>query len=425
MPQLGESITEGTINTWLVKEGDHVQKYDPVADIMTDKVNAEVPSFFSGVIKEIVIPEGETIGVGEVMCYIDTSGTMEDNTDNLENDGAEEGMHNYKDPMQRDVSSEKQKDQLMRNRYSPAVLRLAQEHSIDLKDVQGSGRGGRITRKDVEKYIETLASEDTYEVHEQAEIEETPVIESVGIPSSPTEEVRTASGDIEIPVTGVRKEVARNMVRSKNEIPHAWMTIEVDVTDLVAYRDEIKEEFKRKEGYNITYFAFFVKAAAQALKEHPRLNSTWAGDKIIQRRDINLSFAVAKENELFVPVIRKADEKSIKGIAKEIYDLAKKARSGKLTAEDVDGGTFTINNAGSFGSIHSMGVINYPQAAILQIESIVKRPVIIDGMFAARDMVNLSLSLDHRILDGLICGRFMGRMKEILENINRDNTNVF
>lgn len=437
MPQLGESITEGTINSWLVKEGDRVHKYDPVADIMTDKVNAEVPSFFSGVIKEIVTAEGETIGVGEVMCYIDTDGSQDENQ-NIDNHGDEVIMQR-ENKTEEEVKEVSQNDQSMRKRYSPAVLRLAQEHHIDLDSLEGTGRGGRITRKDVEAYIEkgvpseapitskTIEEPVSRREEEPAATEEptTSSIESVGIPSSKTEEVRTASGDIEIPVTGIRREVARNMVRSKNEIPHAWMTIEVDVTDLVAYRDEIKDEFRKKEGYNITYFSFFVKAVAQALNEHPRLNSTWAGDKIIQRNEINLSFAVAKENDLFVPVIRQADEKSIKGIAKEIYDLAIKARAGKLTAEDVDGGTFTINNAGSFGSIHSMGVINYPQAAILQIESIVKRPVIIDNMFAARDMVNLSLSLDHRILDGLICGRFMGRMKEILENINRDNTNVF
>src|SRR5699024_8998753 len=282
-----------------------------------------------------------------------------------------------------------------------------------LNNVEGTGRGGRITRKDIEKLITTTKT--TTDHHTEAPIDPISI-------SNP--EVQTADGDIEIPVTGIRKKIAQNMVRSKQEIPHAWMTIEVDVTDLVQYRNEIKEKFKQQDGFNITYFAFFVKAVAQALKEHPRLNSTWAGDKIIQRKDINLSFAVAKENELFVPVIKQADEKSIKGIAKEIHDLAIKARSGKLTAKDIEGGTFTINNAGSFGSIHSMGVINYPQAAILQVESIVKRPVIINDMFAARDMVNLSLSLDHRILDGLVCGRFMARVKEILENTSEQTAAI-
>lgn len=205
--------------------------------------------------------------------------------------------------------------------------------------------------------------------------------------------VETKAGDIEIPVKGVRKVIAENMVKSKQEIPHAWMTVEVDVSDLVTYRNKVKNAFKKDEGFSLTYFSFFVKAVAQALKEYPQLNSMWAGDKIIQKKDIHLSIAVAKENELFVPVIKHADEKTVKAIARDVHELAMKARNGKLTAQDMQGGTFTVNNTGSFGSISSMGVINYPQAAILQVESIVKRPVIINDMFAARDIVNLSLSL--------------------------------
>jgi len=223
----------------------------------------------------------------------------------------------------------------------------------------------------------------------------------------------------------VRKAIAQNMVKSKTEIPHAWMTVEVDVTNLAELRNAKKDEFKQKEGFSLTYFAFFVKAVAQALKEFPELNSTWAGDKIIQRKAINLNIAVASENQLFVPVIKDADEKSIKGIAKDITDLAKKARDGKLTSADMEGGTFTVNNTGSFGSVQSMGVINHPQAAILQVESIVKRPVFMNGMFAARDMVNLCLSLDHRVLDGLVCGNFLARVKEILENMTKENTSVY
>lgn len=203
------------------------------------------------------------------------------------------------------------------------------------------------------------------------------------------------------------------------------MTVEADVTNLVAYRNALKDEFKKQEGFSLTFFAFFVKAVAQALKEYPQLNSTWAGDKIIQRGDINISIAVASDEQLFVPVIKHADEKSIKGIARDIVDLAQKARNGKLSSDDMSGGTFTVNNTGSFGSVSSMGVINHPQAAILQVESIVKRPVIIDNMFAARDMVNLSLSLDHRVLDGLICGKFLARVKEILENTNEENTSIY
>ncbi|WP_099158448.1 dihydrolipoamide acetyltransferase family protein [Virgibacillus ndiopensis] len=416
MPQLGESVTEGTISSWLVGIGDKVNKYDPIAEVMTDKVNAEVPSSFTGVIKELIAQEGDTIEVGELMCYIDTEGGVGEEKTPVSDEKVE---------VEEKTEDNANADQSMKKRYSPAVLRMAQENDIDLVQVDGTGKGGRITRKDIEKIIasgEVQKANDKIPASEDKKQQEP---ESAKKPSPQVSQQTTQSGDIEIPVTGVRKVIAQNMVRSKQEIPHAWMTVEVDVTDLVNYRNSVKNEFKQKEGFSLTFFAFFVKAVAQALKEFPQLNSAWAGDKIIQKKDINLSIAVAKDQELFVPVIKHADEKSIKGIAKDIYELASKARSGKLTSEDMQGGTFTVNNTGSFGSIHSMGVINYPQAAILQIESIVKRPMIINDMFAARDMVNLSLSLDHRILDGLVCGQFLARVKEILENINKDNTNVY
>lgn len=416
MPQLGESVTEGTISTWLIKEGDHVNKYDPIAEIMTDKVNAEVPSSFAGTIKEIVAKEGETIAVGDLMCYIETEGggTSSDATIEPEKEAASE-------PAKIDIQPG---DQPMKKRYSPAVLRMAQENDIDLEQVDGTGKGGRITRKDIEKIVSSgKATTITKKTEmDNKQIKDTPKSESTQTVDSSHQ---TQVGDIEIPVTGVRKVIAQNMVKSTTEIPHAWMTVEVDVTDLVAYRNKIKNDFKEKEGFNLTFFAFFVKGVAQALKEYPQLNSMWAENKIVQKKDINLSIAVAKEQELFVPVIKHADEKSIKGIAKNINDLATKARLGKLTQSDMEGGTFTVNNTGSFGSISSMGVINHPQAAILQVESIVKRPVIMNDMFAARDIVNLSLSLDHRVLDGLVCGQFLARIKEILENVNEQNTNVY
>jgi len=411
MPQLGESVTEGTINSWLVKEGDHVNKYDPIADVMTDKVTAEVPSSFTGTIKEIVAKEGDTIAVGELMCYVETEGNSDYKAES-------------KESKPEDTKKVQTDDLSMKTRYSPAVLRLSQEHNIDLSLVEGTGRGGRITRKDLEKIIEegSIPSQKTASSTDERAEE---VVEAKKATAQASETLETAVGDLEIPVKGVRKVIADNMVKSKTEIPHAWMTVEVDVTNLVNYRNKIKDEFKANEGYNLTYFSFFVKAVAQALKEFPQINSLWAGDKIIQKKDVNLSIAVASGNELFVPVIKHADEKSIKGIARSVNELASKARSGSLSSEDMQGGTFTINNTGSFGSVQSMGVINHPQAAILQVESIVKKPVIINDMFAARDMVNLCLSLDHRILDGLICGQFLARVKEILENVNEDTMSVY
>lgn len=411
MPKLGESVTEGVVNEWLVQVGDQVNKYDPIAEVLTDKVNAEVPSSYTGTITEIVAKVGETIPVGELMCYIETSDGKAEKTSSAK--PADE--HEQRKPLEK-------KDSSMKKRYSPAVVRLAAEHQIDLSTITGTGKNGRITRKDIEKIIAEgqpkMKSPDTVYSNQKTEQADQGNKTNVTKPAS-------LDGDKVIPVSGIRKSIANRMTTSVQEIPHAWMQIEVDVTELVAYRNKIKTSFKEREGYNLTYFPFFIKAAATALKKFPELNSTWAGDHIIQRNEVHISIAVANEDELLVPVIKHADEKSIKGIAKEIHELAKKARSGSLKLEDMQGGTFTVNNTGTFGSIHSMGIINYPQAALLQVETIVKRPVIINDMFAARDMINLSLSLDHRILDGLVCGRFLAYMKEILENMNEETINIY
>ncbi|WP_062104736.1 dihydrolipoamide acetyltransferase family protein [Bacillus niameyensis] len=409
MPKLGESVTEGTISRWLVKPGDYVEKYDPIAEVMTDKVNAEIPSSYMGTIAEIIVEEGETLAVGETICTINTENTLEQ----------PETTVNPSVGRENEMVINNQVQEGSKLRFSPAVLKMSQEHGIDLAKVNGTGRGGRITRKDLQTLIDTGMTA-------QSEVSPPPT-EVQKEKTTPTKSsfVQAGFGDIEIPVSNVRKAIATKMVRSKAEIPHAWMMIEVDVTNLVKYRDSLKTEFKQREGFNLTYFAFFIKAIAQALKEYPMINSMWAGDKIIQKKDINISIAVAAENELFVPVIRHADEKSIKGIARDVADLAKRARTGNLTNEDMQGGTFTINNTGSFGSVQSIGIINYPQAAILQVESIIKRPVVLNDGIAIRSMVNLCLSLDHRILDGLICGHFMQRIKEILENIPKENTSVY
>ncbi|AYJ89126.1 2-oxo acid dehydrogenase subunit E2 [Bacillus safensis] len=411
MPQLGESVTEGTISKWLVSPGDHVNKYDPIAEVMTDKVNAEVPSSFTGTITKLSAEEGETLQVGEVFCEIEIEGSEQQSE-------KEEAAPEQSEAPEADQTNE---NQSQKKRYSPAVLRLADEHSIDLAAVQGTGAGGRITRKDLLQLIENDGvKEKTAPVNERA-VQPEPAQPSQAkaapaVPSMP--------GDVELPVTPIRQAIAANMLRSKHEIPHAWTMMEVDVTNLVTRRNQLKDQFKAKEGFNLTFFAFFIKAVAQALKEFPEMNSMWAGDKIVQKKAINVSIAVATDDALFVPVIKDADEKTIKGIAKEIHELASKVRQGTLKQSDMEGGTFTVNNTGSFGSVQSMGIINYPQAAILQVESIVKRPMIVNGMIAARDMVNLCLSLDHRVLDGLVCGRFLQRIKQILEGID-EQTSVY
>ncbi|MBF2589343.1 2-oxo acid dehydrogenase subunit E2 [Listeria marthii] len=408
MPKLGESVTEGTISSWLVKPGDTVEKYDAIAEVLTDKVTAEIPSSFSGTIKEILAEEDETLEVGEVICTIETAEASSSEP------VAEVEKAETKASEKQETNQVKLTEAPASGRFSPAVLRIAGENNIDLSTVVGTGKGGRITRKDLLQVIENGP------VATKPEVQSAPQEKA----AAPTP-VRSAAGDKEIPINGVRKAIAKHMSVSKQEIPHAWMMVEVDATGLVRYRNAVKDSFKKEEGYSLTYFAFFIKAVAQALKEFPQLNSTWAGDKIIEHANINISIAIAAGDLLYVPVIKNADEKSIKGIAREISELAGKARNGKLSQADMEGGTFTVNSTGSFGSVQSMGIINHPQAAILQVESIVKRPVIIDDMIAVRDMVNLCLSIDHRILDGLLAGKFLQAIKANVEKISKENTALY
>ncbi|WP_018923890.1 dihydrolipoamide acetyltransferase family protein [Salsuginibacillus kocurii] len=428
MPQLGESVTEGTISKWLVSPGDQVKKYDPIAEVMTDKVNAEVPSSYAGTIKELVAKEDETVQVGELICYIEVEGKEKEEAGPEETSSSPQA-NRAKEQEESEVLNSSKVDS-SKKRYSPAVLRLAQEHDINLETLNGSGRGGRITRKDVEAYI-TSAEADQKQTPEATPAEQVAGEPSDAKPQYPTYDTKpqetsvAAAGDIELPVSGVRKAIANNMLKSKHEIPHAWTMVEVDVTNLVKLREKHKQAFKDREGYSLTFMPFFIRAAVEGLRKYPQLNSTWAEDKIIQKKDIHMSMAAATDEALYVPVIRHADEQSIKGLAKNVHELADKVRSNKLASADMTGGTFTINNTGSFGSIQSMPIINHPQAAILSIESIVKRPVVMEGdMIAIRHMVNLCLSLDHRVLDGLIAGKFLAEVKQYLEAIDPEHTSI-
>ncbi|MDA3131157.1 dihydrolipoamide acetyltransferase family protein [Aliibacillus thermotolerans] len=398
MPQLGESVTEGTISKWLKAEGDTVKKYEAIAEVTTDKVNAEIPSSYTGTITKIVAEEDTTIPVGEVICYMETEEAEE-----IQTETKEETIKHTQKEEQSDA------DQSMKTRYSPVVLRLATEHQIDLTKVTGTGKHGRITRKDVEKVIAEKEN-----VH-------TPVNEDqkIAVPASIHEQ-----GE-KIPLSPVRKQIAHHTTKSYQEIPHAWMMTEADVTNLVRYREKIKEEFRQKEGYPITVFAFFVSIVVDALRQFPELNAVWGKDHLIQKNDIHLSIAVSPKDELYAPVLRHADEKSVRGIAKGIYQLAEKAKRSEITQEDLAGGTFTVNNTGAFGSIQSAPIINYPQAAIVSFEKIVKRPMVMEGdMIAIRHMVNICLSLDHRILDGRICGQFLQYIKERLEQFQPNEISI-
>ncbi|WP_028544172.1 dihydrolipoamide acetyltransferase family protein [Paenibacillus taiwanensis] len=460
MPQLAESLVSATIGKWLKQPGEAIEAYEPICEVITDKVMAEIPATEAGIMREIIAQEGETVQVGAVICRMDYGvDEVVSTTAAVRDERPASGVSEPAVPAQ---------GQEMRNRYSPAVQRLAQEHGIQLNDVPGTGLGGRITRKDVIQFVEnqqavavsvpavsaaafaqpsnlgaeqgtrgstvnTDSAQQPPVAQPSAAAQVTPSsnvhngpVRTTGIhlsenPRLPTIEIdngQSGRGEYLIDVTPIRSTIARNMRQSVSEIPHAWTMIEVDVTNLVQLRNKLKNEFMRNEGINLTYLAFVLKAVVNAIKDYPIMNSVWAVDKIIVKRDINISLAVGTEDSVITPVIKKADQKNIAGLAREVEELARKTREGKLKLDDLQGGTFTINNTGSFGSISSYPIINYPQAAILTFESIVKKPVVINDMIAVRSMANMCMSLDHRILDGVICGRFLQRVKENLEGFD-------
>ncbi|MBD2861408.1 dihydrolipoamide acetyltransferase family protein [Paenibacillus oceani] len=436
IPQLAESLVSATISKWLKKPGDYVEQYEPICELITEKVNAELPSTVEGTLLEIIAQEGETIPVGGVVALIAETSADGAGTTNAEESGsqsADSGESATAQPAEGQAAA----DGSMRSRYSPAVQTLASEHGIDLRAITGTGMGGRITRKDVLAYLENgrpapaVSDAKAVIAAVPAVPQEAPKlpVRSTGLhlseePPIPKIEVESSRdggrNEYIIDVTPIRNTIATRMRQSVAEIPHAWTMIEVDVTNLVVLRNKIKDEFMRKEGINLTYLAFVLKAVVNAIKDYPIMNSVWAVDKIIVKRDINISLSVGTEDSVITPVIKKADQKNIAGLAREIDELSRKARSGKLKLDDIQGGTITVNNTGSFGSILSYPIINYPQAVNLTFESIVKRPVVINDMIAVRSMANICLSLDHRILDGVICGRFLQRVKENLESYSLD-----
>jgi 2-oxoisovalerate dehydrogenase E2 component (dihydrolipoyl transacylase) len=438
MPQLGESVTEGTIACWLKAEGDEVEKDEPLCEVDTDKVSAELPSPFAGKIEKLLISEGTTVDVGTeiALMALDGAGAVADeessdgeasmrgetatktSTEELpvaETEAEPAVEHGEK---QRAVAGARSSsdghrgvesaETLRLTRSSPVVRRLAEEYSVDIAEIPGTGTGGRVTKKDIEDYVEGREEEYTLPEEEAAparELEREPTPERVGV----------YEGDRILELTSIRRAIANRMATSKREIPHAWTMVEVDVTGLVALRERVKEEFESREGIKLTYLPFIVKAVVESLKEHPVLNSVWDEDRIVLRKRTNVGVAVDLEDALIVPVIRDADELNTLGLARKIYELVRRARTKQLSPEDVSGGTFTVNNPGALGSVVSVPIINHPQAAILSADAIVKRPVVIDDAIAVRSVMNLEVSFDHRVLDGGVALRFLNAVKQRLE----------
>lgn len=408
LPHVGESVTEAVIERWLKQVGDRVEKYEPLAEVVTDKVSMEMPSPVEGVLTDILVDPGQTIPMGAEIAEIATESDEAASTEDvapqpapspaqpldrigtLVKDATNVGPTGSGGPITTGVESSTPPAGA---RYSPAVLRLAELHNVDLSLVSGTGHNGRITRKDVQTYIDSA----------QTSAEPGP---------EPTGE------DERVPLTAIRRMIAENMKRSVSEIPEAWSSMEVDVTNVMAARERAKDDFERREGARLTPLAFALKAVAGSLRANPIVNSTWADDAIILKGHINLGVAIATERGLLVPVIPDADRLSVAELAKAIDKLASKARANRLDIADVQGGTFTVNNTGALGSVTGKGIINHPQAAILNTESIVKRPVIIGDAIAIRSMMNICLTFDHRIMDGREAGAFLANVKRRLEGVD-------
>ena len=408
LPHVGESVTEAVIERWLKQVGDHVEKYEPLAEVVTDKVSMEMPSPVEGVLTDILVDAGQTIAMGAEIAEIatETEGAAPtedappqqvssppqaiDRIGTLVKDATNVGPTGSGGPITTGVESDRPSTGA---RYSPAVLRLAELQNVDLALVTGTGHNGRVTRKDVQTYIDTSKSA-----------------------AEPSPE--PSGEDERVPLTAIRRMIAENMKRSVSEIPEAWSSMEVDMTNVMAARERAKDDFKRREGARLTPLAFALKAVAESLKANPIVNSTWADDAIILKGRINPGVAIATERGLLVPVILDADRLDVAGLAKAVDDLASKARESRLDVADVQGGTFTVNNTGALGSVMGKGIINHPQAAILNTEAIVKRPVIIGDAIAIRSMMNICLTFDHRIMDGREAGAFLADVKRRLESVD-------
>jgi len=428
MPQLGESVTEGTVIQWFKQPGDAVKLDDALCEIETEKVTAELPSEFEGTMGRILVPQGETVEVGAALCEIEPAnaaaasapkvteavtaaangngrwmgGPMAIPPDEEENQPVPEAIPSAA------VTARAQPVRISRTQpddrarfYSPAVMRLAAEHSIDLGTLSGTGIGGRVTRKDIERHI-----------GEGPTAAPTRPSSSPGVPAgngAPYEVVK---------LSATRKSIAEHLVRSNLEAPQAWTMVECDVTGLVALREREKERFKLTEGVDLTLLPYFTSAVCEALREFPRLNARWEEGELRRYRRLNISIAVATEHGLITPVVHDAGDLSATGLAKRIADLAQRAHARKLRVEDIEGGTFTVNNTGSFGSIASKPIVNTPQVGIVTMERAVRRPVVTeDGAIAVRWMMNACLSFDHRALDGLEAGGFLAALKRGLERI--------
>ncbi len=460
MPQLGESVIEGTVGKWFKKVGDKIEQYEPIMEVVTDKVTTEIPAPAAGTLLQIVVPEGTTVKAGTVLAVIGAAGEPSPpppqagegrtppQTQREAAPAATAATASAPTPPSPPLSGERRRGEAPAprdgggvRRLTPVVARMISEANIteaELKTIHGTGEGGRISKKDIENFLKTrgaAAKEPELAPWEQPGTGELfrPTEEIFGKPTAPATAPTKPSappppakpGALEeiVPLSPMRKSIAEHMVRSKHVAPHVTSVHEADMSRVIAYQKAHEAEFA-KQGAKLTYTAFFVQAAVAALKAWPIVNASYTDQGIAMKRNINIGIAVALEDGLIVPVIKNADEKSLLGIARAVNDLATRAREKKLTPDDVQGGTFTITNYGIFGSLFGTPVINQPQSAILGVGAIQKRAIVtsaptvgggVSDAIAIRPMIYLSITIDHRLLDGAIGDQFMQKLKDFLE----------
>jgi 2-oxoglutarate dehydrogenase E2 component (dihydrolipoamide succinyltransferase) len=422
MPQMGESVAEGTITKWLKKAGEHVDRDQPLFEITTDKVDAEIPSPAAGILSQILVKENETVTVNTVVAVIDGegAGVSAPAAQASEEAAALPAPAAALQPglsattgVSGAASTPSVPTAHAEVRSSPLVRRIAHDYHVDLTQMQGTGLGGRISKKDILAYVEqrqSVAASRTVAAPQ-------PSMPPVPVPVQPAPSAPAFAGPTQVvAMTPMRRQIAEHMVTSKKTSAHVYTVFEVEMTKVAQARERQRDEFERRNGFKLTYTPFFVRAAVEAIRDIPIINSSVEGTNIIYKRDVNVGIAVALETGLIVPVIKRADEKNFLGIARAVQDLAERARTKRLSVEDVQGGTFTITNPGSFGGLFGLPIINQPQVAILGVGAIEKRPVVRDDAIAIRWMAYLSLSYDHRVIDGAVAEKFLGRIKQNLEN---------
>ena len=435
MPQMGESIFEGTITKWLKKAGDKIERDEPLFEISTDKVDAEIPSPSAGVLKEIKVTEGQTVPIQTIVAVIDADGSGAVSAAPAKAEAAKPAPAApvaAKPPASAPVAAPSAAPVSAsgdRVRSSPLVRKIARENNIDVAQVPGTGAGGRVSKQDILGAVESGTGTGARPVaaapppaHSASSRPSAPPPPTGGASASavlenavPREKMYFGHYEVQ-PMSVMRQRIAEHMVLSKHVSPHVYSVDEADVTGIATLRAKMKGKFEEASGTKLTFMPFFVRAAVEALRAFPTVNSSVDGTNIILHKECNIGIAVALDWGLIVPVIKNAEEKNFLGIARSMNDLAERARSKKLKPDEVAEGTFAITNPGVFGGLFGLPVINQPNVAILGLGTIEKRPVVIEDAIAIRSMVYLTLSYDHRVVDGAVAHQFMAKLKHTLEN---------